>query len=106
MWTLALLARCYLAAGKAVTAEGLFRAALDGSCSVGEQKSEAASMPILFSSPIHPYSKAATLRGYSELLLQWENREAEGENVARQAETVSQVLTSLLASNHVLCLGG
>ncbi|CAN0272650.1 unnamed protein product, partial [Ectocarpus sp. 8 AP-2014] len=69
-WTLSLLARCHVAAGEAVTAEGLFRAALD---------SLQVALPLLFASPLHPYTKAATLRGYSELLLQWEKREAEGE---------------------------
>ncbi len=78
-----------------MTAEGLFRAALDGLRGIAEEtndeivKSQSSAPPILFPSPIHPYSKAATLRGYSELLMQWEKREAEGEIVSRQAETVS-----------------
>lgn len=79
-----------------MTAEGLFRAALDGLPGVAEDdiaKSQrsagAVALPVLFASPLHPYSKAAMLRGYSELLKQWEKREAEGEITARQAETVS-----------------
>lgn len=98
-WTLFLLARCHLTAGEAVTAEGLFRAALDGLQGiaeevddgiVGSQRPTGAVAPsILFASPIHPYSKAAMLQGYSELLLQWEKREAEGEIAARQAKTAS-----------------
>lgn len=85
--------------GEAVTAEGLFRAALDGLQGIAEEvddglvrsqrSAEAVPPPILFSSPIHPYSKAAMLQGYSELLLQWEKREAEGEIAARQAEKAS-----------------
>ena len=46
-------------------------------------------MAVVIASPIHPYSKAATLRSYSELLTQWEKREAEGGNVTRRAEAVS-----------------
>lgn len=94
-WTLGLVARCHLIAGEAVTAEGLFRAALEG---VGEEsanggivrdsRSGAAAMSVLFASPIHAYSKAATLRAYSQLLLQWEKRETEGDIIARRAETV------------------
>ena len=82
-----------------MTAEGLFRAALDGLRGIAEEaddeavKSQSSAMavapPVVFPSPIHPYSKAATLQGYSELLMQWEKREAEGEVVARQAKTVS-----------------
>lgn len=82
-----------------MTAEGLFRAALDGLRGIAEEandevaKSQSSSVavapPIMYPSPIHPYSKAATLRGYSELLMQWEKREAEGDIVTRQAETVS-----------------
>lgn len=87
-----------------MTSEGLFRAALDGLPGVAEEADDVAksqrpagavALPVLFSSPLHPYSKAAMLRGYSELLMQWEKREAEGEVTARQAETVS---TTPLAS--------
>eukprot|EP00903_Cladosiphon_okamuranus_P019609 g18034.t1 len=100
-WTLGLLATCHLVAGEAVTAEGLFRAALDGLTGVAEEDGDiakghrpagAVALPVLFASPLHPYSKAAMLRGYSELLLQWEKREAEGEATARTAETVESVL--------------
>lgn len=98
-WTLGLLARCHFVAGEAVTAEGLYRAALDGLEGVAEdsqsggivggQRPGEAAMAVVVASPIHPYSKAATLRGYSELLGQWEKREAEGETVTRRAEAVS-----------------
>lgn len=44
--------------------------------------------PVLYPSPIHSYSKEATLRGYAKLLLQWEKREAEAEQVLRQADLV------------------
>lgn len=93
-----------------MTAEGLFRAALDGLRGIAEEADDevlksqssgvAVAHPILFPSPIHPYSKAATLRGYSELLMQWEKREAEGEIVTRQAETVS--FHSLGEAHHLL----
>lgn len=85
-------------AGEAVTAEGLFRAALDGLPGVAEEADDitrsqrsagAVPLPVLYASPLHPYSKAAMLRGYSELLMQWEKREAEGEATARRAEIVS-----------------
>lgn len=81
-----------------MTAEGLFRAALDGLPGVAEEADDiaisqisagAVGLPVLFASPLHPYSKTATLRGYSELLMQWEKREAEGEVTARRAEAVS-----------------
>ncbi|CAB1098815.1 unnamed protein product [Ectocarpus sp. CCAP 1310/34] len=101
-WTLSLLARCHVAAGEAVTAEGLFRAALDSLQGIAEEVDDgiarsqrsagAVALPLLFASPLHPYTKAATLRGFSELLLQWEKREAEGEVVARQAEKVESSL--------------
>ncbi|CAM9705322.1 unnamed protein product [Scytosiphon promiscuus] len=101
-WTLCLLARCHLAAGEAVTAEGLFRAALDGMQGIAEeadgdnamsQRPMGAVAPaILFASPLHPYSKAAMLRGYSELLLQWEKREAEGEIIERQGHAAESSL--------------
>lgn len=103
-WTLSLLGRCHLVAGEAVTAEGLFRAALDGLPGVAEEADDIAKSqrsagvvapPVLFASPLHPFSKAAMLRGYSELLMQWEKREAEGEVTARQAETVSERTTAL-----------
>lgn len=80
-----------------MTAEGLFRAALDGLPGVAgeiddmaksQRSAGAVPLPALFASPLHPYSKAAMLRGYSELLLQWEKREAEGEAAARRAENV------------------
>ncbi|CAM9881570.1 unnamed protein product, partial [Hapterophycus canaliculatus] len=101
-WTLCLLARCHLAAGEAVTAEGLFRAALDGMQGIAEEVNGHTAMSqiskgtlapaILFASPIHPYSKAAMLRGYSELLLQWEKREAEGKIVGRQGQAAESSL--------------
>lgn len=110
-WTLGLLARCHFVAGEAVTAEGLFRAALDGLGGVGEesqnggivggQRSGGASMAVVVASPIHPYSKAATLRGYSELLTEWEKREAEGDTVTQRAESVSFWL--LLCSIERVC---
>eukprot|EP00752_Nemacystus_decipiens_P017555 g15732.t1 len=100
-WTLCLLAQCHLVAGEAVTAEGLFRAALDGLPGVAEEAGDIAksqrsagtvALPVLFASPLHPYSKSAMLRGYSELLMQWEKREAEGEVAARKAENVESSL--------------
>lgn len=88
-------------AGEAVSAEGLFRAALDGLENIGGRGMEdgiggdkvpkIAGIYASYASPIHRYSKAATVRGYSDLLLQWEKREAEGESVARQAEAVSRL---------------
>lgn len=101
------MARCHLVAGEAVTAEGLFRAALDGLPGVAEEADDiaksqrsagAVALPVLFASPLHPYSKAAMLRGYSELLMQWEKREAEGEATARQAKTVSATSLASLDS--------
>lgn len=102
-WTLALLGRCHLVAGEAVTAEGLLRAALDGFETVGREEGSTGSDsrgiggalvvagPILFPSPLHPFSKADTLRAFSELLMDWEKRESEGERVLRQAEQVRRV---------------
>ena len=98
-WTLGLLARCHLEAGEAVTAEGLFRAALDGLKGVVEEEGDgggfserqgqgAGSAVVLFPSPLHPYSRAATLKAYAGLLSQWENREGEGGIAARRADTV------------------
>lgn len=92
-----MLARCHLVAGEAVTAEGLFRAALDGLDAIGGEGSgtaaatttaAAAVTPGFYPSPIHPYSKEATLRGYARLLLQWEKREAEAEQALRRADLV------------------
>lgn len=98
VWTLALLGRCHLVAGEAVTAEGLLRAALDGLGTVGEEARGTSATNLvggltaspldLFPSPLHPFSKAESLRAYSELLMQWEKREAEGEGVLRRAEKV------------------
>lgn len=95
-WTLALLGRCHLVAGEAVTAEGLMRAALDGLQNARENDSNTAvggrgMVPgtLVFPSPLHIFSQANSLRAYSELLMQWEKREAEGERVALQAERVS-----------------
>lgn len=94
-----MLARCHFVAGEAVTAEGLFRAALDGLAGAAEESQNGgivggrrpgeAAIAVVIASPIHPYSKAATLRAYSELLTKWEKREAEGETVTRRAEAVS-----------------
>lgn len=113
-WTLSLLARCHVAAGEAVTAEGLFRAALDSLQGIAEEVDDgiarsqrpagAVALPLLFASPLHPYTKAATLRGYSELLLQWEKREAEGEVVARQAEKVVLTYCKICASLRLQCV--
>ncbi|CAM9243530.1 unnamed protein product [Ascophyllum nodosum] len=102
-WTLGLLARCHLEAGEAVTAEGLFRAALDGLKGVVEEEGDgggfserqgqgAGSAVVLFPSPLHPYSRAATLKAYAGLLSQWENREGEGGIAARRADTVQSAL--------------
>eukprot|EP00904_Undaria_pinnatifida_P011212 jgi/Undpi1/7220/HiC_scaffold_22.g09693.m1 len=101
-WTLGLLARCHFVAGEAVTAEGLFRAALDGLAGAAEESQNGgivggrrpgeAAIAVVIASPIHPYSKAATLRAYSELLTKWEKREAEGETVTRRAEAVESSL--------------
>lgn len=100
-WTLALLARCHLETGEAVTAEGLFRAALDNlGGAVGEDdggsERQGAKANALFPSPIHPYTRAATLRGYAELLLQWEKREGEGEIAAQRADSVRHAFTSAI----------
>lgn len=103
-WTLALLGRCHVIAGEAVTAEGLLRAALDGFKTVGGEEGSANSIsnvagrapvaagPLLFSSPLHPFSKANALRAFSELLMNWEKRESEGGQVQRQAEQVRRVV--------------
>lgn len=103
-WTLALLGRCHVIAGEAVTAEGLLRAALDGFKTVGGEEGSANSIsnvagrapvaagPLLFSSPLHPFSKANALRAFSELLMNWEKRESEGGQVQRQAEQVESSL--------------
>lgn len=86
-------------AGEAVTAEGLLRAAVDGFGGVGEDGvdsnvvvgGQAAAGTIIFPSPLHSFSKAGALRAYSELLAQWEKREAEGEGLLRRAEKVGKI---------------
>lgn len=84
-----MLARCHLEAGEAVTAEGLFRAALDSLVEEDRgSERQGAKANALFPSPIHPYTRAATLGGYAELLLQWEKREREGKIAAQRAESV------------------
>lgn len=83
-------------AGEAVTAEGLLRAALDAlgaledsnpaSTLVGGQ--EVVEGVTLYPSPLHSFSKAAALRVYGDLLMQWEKREVEGQRMLKQAQEV------------------
>ncbi|CAM9243330.1 unnamed protein product [Discosporangium mesarthrocarpum] len=99
VWTLALMARCRLEAGEAVTSEGLFRTALGAMEPIhrgGAKHHREEEMLSLHPSPVHPFSLAATLRSYSELLQQWEKREEEGERFLLRAEEMESRLVPKL----------
>lgn len=83
LWALTLLGRCFLLNEDAVVAEGLFRSAVDG---FAGGRLEAG--PVLFPSPLHPFSEAYAMRALWDLLRMWDKRESEAKQVLGNVEKV------------------
>ncbi|KAG5191083.1 hypothetical protein JKP88DRAFT_347507 [Tribonema minus] len=82
-WVLAQLARCCHLAGSAVTAEGLFRSAMEKMDPEDVRGKQALAM---HPSPANIFLLQGTLSMYSQLLLQWEKREAVGRKMQQRAQ--------------------
>jgi len=77
-WVLTVVASCYHQAGSAVTAEGLFQSAISKN-----------DLPL---DPLTTLQLRDAHREYAKLCTQWENREKDGQNIEKIAETIEASL--------------
>ena len=109
--SLMLLGRCYHMSGQAVSAEGLYRSAIDKLLNSGSKSSILASNGFAVNaSALYEYIRVLSL--YRLLLIEWDKREKDARDIEKQLDDIAEQLNSdqgasgQLAKNQLLIPSG